>query len=528
MLSSQSMTGKIFINYRRDDSIGTAGRLHDRLVQTFGRKNLFMDVDNIPAGVDFVSHLNTQVGGCDIFLAIIGPNWLNAKDDGRRRLDNPDDFVLVEIAAALARNIYVIPVLVDGALIPTADELPDSIKPLARRNAVEVRNTQFGRDAEALIDKVSEALKGPRPVTGLGPFLASAGARLMGPSHWRSVAKSATPLLLVGWIGYQMGVPVWAVWTPRTEGPDAASTEQAKAVDDAEPRRKTDEAERQHLAALRAEEERKAKAAAEAEAKRKSEEAERQRLATLSAEEERKAKAAAEAEAKRKSEEAERQRLATLRAEEERRKQAEAERLAHQSYSELNDGDYNRAIATAGEAMRLDPKSTLAFLNRGVAYMRKGDNDRAIADFNEAIRLDPKSVRALNNRASAYAQKNELDRAIADLNEAIRINPNNTMVFNNRGNAYMRKGDNDRAIADFNEEIRLDPKSARAFNNRGFAYMRKGDNNRAISDYSEAIRLNPNYARAFCNRGIAKRKIKEGSGQADVAKARQLDASICQ
>jgi len=110
------MAGKIFINYRREDSPGTAGRLHDRLVQTFGRKNLFMDVDHIPAGVDFLEYLNSQVAACDVFLAVIGPNWLEAKDDdGRRRFDNPDDFVTIEIAAALARKIRVVPVLVDGA-----------------------------------------------------------------------------------------------------------------------------------------------------------------------------------------------------------------------------------------------------------------------------------------------------------------------------------------------------------------------------------------------------------------------------
>jgi hypothetical protein len=113
------MAGKIFISYRRDDSIGTAGRLHDRLAQAFGRNNLFMDVEHVPAGVDFVDHLHSQVAACDVFLAVIGLNWLNAKDDeGRRRLDNPDDFVTIEIAAALARNIRVIPVLVDGARIP--------------------------------------------------------------------------------------------------------------------------------------------------------------------------------------------------------------------------------------------------------------------------------------------------------------------------------------------------------------------------------------------------------------------------
>ena len=104
----------------------TAGRLHDRLAQTFGRKNLFMDVDHIPAGVDFVEYLPSQVAACDVFLAVIGPNWLDAKDDdGRRRFDNPDDFVMIEIAAALARNIRVIPVLVDGARTPKADKLPE-------------------------------------------------------------------------------------------------------------------------------------------------------------------------------------------------------------------------------------------------------------------------------------------------------------------------------------------------------------------------------------------------------------------
>ena len=130
------MAGTIFINYRRDDSAGTAGRLHDRLAQTFGRKTLFMDVDHIPAGVDFVEYLQSQVAACGVFLAVIGPNWLDAKDDsGRRRFDNPDDYVAIEIAAALARKIRVIPVLVDGARTPKADKLPDSVRPLVRRNA---------------------------------------------------------------------------------------------------------------------------------------------------------------------------------------------------------------------------------------------------------------------------------------------------------------------------------------------------------------------------------------------------------
>lgn len=153
------MTGKIFINYRRDDSIGMAGRLHDRLAQTFGRNNLFMDVDHIPVGVDFVAHLNNQLAACGAMLTIIGPNWLTAKDEiGQRRVDNPEDFVAIEIGAALARNIPVVPVLVDGARMPKASELPDALKSLARRQAAEIRHASFGRDANSLIARMRQVL----------------------------------------------------------------------------------------------------------------------------------------------------------------------------------------------------------------------------------------------------------------------------------------------------------------------------------------------------------------------------------
>jgi hypothetical protein len=159
------MAGKIFVNYRREDSIALAGRLHDRLIEAFGRDNLFMDVDNIPVGINFDEYLNNQVAQCDAMLSVIGPSWLNAKDEtNQRRLDKPDDFVAVEIAAALARsNILVIPVLVDGTRMPKASELPASLKPLALRNAIQVRNTNFGSDAEQLITKLREALALGRP-----------------------------------------------------------------------------------------------------------------------------------------------------------------------------------------------------------------------------------------------------------------------------------------------------------------------------------------------------------------------------
>jgi hypothetical protein len=155
----EAMAGKIFINYRRDDSIAVAGRLRDRLAETFGPDNLFMDLDSIPVGINFDEYLKTQVAQCDAMLSVIGPNWLSAKDEtDQRRLDKPDDFVAVEIAAALSRDVLIIPVLVDGTRMPKASDLPASLKPLALRNAIQVRNTNFGNDAEILVTKMCEAL----------------------------------------------------------------------------------------------------------------------------------------------------------------------------------------------------------------------------------------------------------------------------------------------------------------------------------------------------------------------------------
>jgi hypothetical protein len=173
-----------------------------------------------------------------------------------------------------------------------------------------VRNTQFGRDAEALANKVREALEVARPVTGRWPFLASGAAWLMVPGRWRLVAGTVMALLLVGWIGlYQIGAPVWVPWAP--DPPD-----KAKAAADAEAQRKAVEAEQQRL---KEEVQRQAKAAADAEAKLKAAEAEQQQLKE---EEQRQAKEAADAEAKRKAAEAEQQRLAAIKEEEQRRAQS--------------------------------------------------------------------------------------------------------------------------------------------------------------------------------------------------------------
>jgi uncharacterized membrane protein YhaH (DUF805 family) len=150
---------RIFINYRRGDSQGSAGRLFDRLLHHFKREQIFIDVDAIEPGVDFIASLDKQVSNCSAFVAVIGPGWLNATNaDGRRRLDDPCDNVRVEIESALKRDIRVIPVLVDGASMPRPSDLPSSLQPLSRRNAVEIAHHRFAADCDHLAVAIKRAL----------------------------------------------------------------------------------------------------------------------------------------------------------------------------------------------------------------------------------------------------------------------------------------------------------------------------------------------------------------------------------
>jgi WD40 repeat protein len=156
------MPGNVFINYRRGDDPGTTGRLFDRLEQEFGKDALFMDVEgHIKAGDDYVEVLRGQVAQCDVLLAVIGPRWLSANDDeGRRRLDNPEDWVRVEIVGALEAGSAkrVIPVLVADAEMPRAEDLPEGLKPLARKQAVRITLERFRSDTQGLINQVTAVL----------------------------------------------------------------------------------------------------------------------------------------------------------------------------------------------------------------------------------------------------------------------------------------------------------------------------------------------------------------------------------
>jgi hypothetical protein len=158
--SSTNMT--VFLSYRREDSADVAGRIYDRLALAFGQDQVFKDVDSIPLGVDFREHLQQVVGRCDVLLAVIGDQWLvAAKADEGLRLNDPKDFVRIELESALQRGIPVIPVLVRGAAVPGEAELPASLGTLAYRSGIAVRaDPDFHRDMDRLIDGVRHHVKG--------------------------------------------------------------------------------------------------------------------------------------------------------------------------------------------------------------------------------------------------------------------------------------------------------------------------------------------------------------------------------
>jgi TPR repeat protein len=155
---------KIFISYRREDAPGQAGRLSDRLKQEFGNDNVFIDVDTLLPGDDFVDAIGETLGRCDLMIAIIGPGWLTATDShGRVRLEDPADFVRVEVQTALDRHIRTVPVLVNHGLMPREDQLPESLKPLIRRQAIELSDVRWTSDVGALVEKVTRATAAAEP-----------------------------------------------------------------------------------------------------------------------------------------------------------------------------------------------------------------------------------------------------------------------------------------------------------------------------------------------------------------------------
>ena len=153
---------RIFVSYRREDSADVTGRIYDRLTQAFEKAQVFKDVDSIPLGLDFRKHLQETVSSCDVVLVVMGDSWLTAFAlNGTQRLNDPKDFVRIELETALQRDIPVIPVLVRGASVPEETKLPPTLSALAYRNGIAIRSDpDFHRDMDRLIQGLKTHLAG--------------------------------------------------------------------------------------------------------------------------------------------------------------------------------------------------------------------------------------------------------------------------------------------------------------------------------------------------------------------------------
>ena len=188
------MTGKIFISYRRSESTKDARALYERLRREFGEQRVFVDLEGIEPGEDFVDLLERHLKGCEVLIALIGRDWADAKNEyGERRLDDENDFVRIELRAALRRGIKVFPVLIDGASPPRASQLPEDMRPLVRRQAIALDYSKFDADAMRLVLAIRKAIERPADAREAGPIAVEPAGSDAPGSHGAATAGLSAP-----------------------------------------------------------------------------------------------------------------------------------------------------------------------------------------------------------------------------------------------------------------------------------------------------------------------------------------------
>jgi hypothetical protein len=209
---------QIFISYRRDDTAGYARAVYDELARRYGAERVFIDVDDIAAGQSFAEVIRGAVSASSVVLVLIGKRWRGDRDGAASRLDDPGDFVRIEVAAALASGAPVIPVLLDGVPMPSEAELPEALRSLASRNAIELRATAFGADMARLMAALPAAVRDAAQPASAAPATPSAAAvRAPRTLIWGAVAVVAAAA--AAWLLW--GTP--AQQRPSTRLPEAAA-----------------------------------------------------------------------------------------------------------------------------------------------------------------------------------------------------------------------------------------------------------------------------------------------------------------
>src|SRR3984893_6985183 len=197
---------RIYISYRRTDAAPYAGRLFDHLSRHFGRGFVFMDIQGgIAPGQDFTQAIDAALDTCDVALVLIGKQWATSTGpDGNLRLNDPNDWVRIETAAVLRRNVLVIPVLVDGGRLPDPTSLPEELRPLCRRNVCELSDSRWSYDVGELvkhIEKIAHPAERTKILTWKSSFKALAAAVLGSSPPPPPAAAPPPPLALIAALG---------------------------------------------------------------------------------------------------------------------------------------------------------------------------------------------------------------------------------------------------------------------------------------------------------------------------------------
>lgn len=440
------MAPTIFISYRHADSAGYAGRLSDRIKQEFGRDYVFFDAADVRLGANFVKAYAEQVHRCDVLLAVIGPDWLAIENAaGRRCLDDPNDHVRVEVATALKRTIPVIPVLLEGTLIPKQESLPDDLRELSQRHGLDLHHMSFDAAFNRLIGEI-KTLSAEMALSKLSQGIAYAhqGDRTRAAAEFdeaiRLDPKLADAYLQRGKLAATSGDSRRAIAdfdNSVNVDPKLAQAyfERGKAHSYSDP------------------------------AKSVADFTEAISLGFRCAD------------------------------------------IYHQraiAYDKLK--DYTRGLTDCDQAIRLDPNSADVYQLRAWLHFDTQDWTRAISDFSTVLSLNPKRSLGYFQRGVAYVHNHDYRDAIADFDKELSVGIMPDASFW-RGRAYGKIGDYARALADLNECIRLCPQFAGYHLALAEIYATMGDCVRAIAACDEAIRLDPSSPDTYAMRGQASPKL---------------------
>ena len=407
----------IFVSYRRDDSSGHAGRLFDNLAKHFGEDQIFMDIDTIEPGEDFVTVIENAVGSCEILIAIIGRHWLSQPGETKRRLDNPNDFVRLEIATALDRNIRVIPVLVQRASMPKPEDLPDDLARLTRRNAIELSDLRWQTDVDRLIGVMEKVLAKPDPARAGTARKVEADSRgkkekqdyakeqtrpepVPGPKVGaveippvrRDRSKRTMVLATIAGIGIVLAILAlsWTGLLSRSTNLESTAAENQKRGSELFSQKKFAEAEAYYREAVR--------------------------LAPDSA--------------------------------------PYQNNLCTALFGQQK---YAQAEPFCREAVRLSPNDALMQDNLGDALFGQQRYAEAEIQYREAVRLAPGNAQYQNDLCTALYGQKKYAQAEPFCREAARLSPNEALIRNNLGDVLFNQGKYMDARTEYKEAVRLDP-----------------------------------------------------------------------